>query len=56
MNGFDFLARNISAGLDKLMGIFGKYGAYAPVDDSKSGIKIGDKTYQVVVSLNGCYW
>lgn len=56
MNGGDFLARNISAGLDKLMGIFGKYGAYAPVDDSKSGIKIGDKTYQVVVSLNGCYW
>lgn len=56
MNGFDLLARNISSGLDKLMGIFGKYGAFAPVDDSKSGIKIGDKTYQVVVSLNGCYW
>lgn len=26
------------------------------MDDKFSGIKIGDKTYNVVVSLNGCYW
>lgn len=56
MNAGDLIARNIAIAVDKILNIFGKYGSYAPVDDSKSGIKIGDKVYQVVVSMNGCYW
>lgn len=56
MNGVDFLARAFGSGIDKIANIVGKWGSAQPVDDSKSGIKIGDKTYQVVVSLNGCYW
>ena len=45
-----------SRSIQKIIDVFGKWGSYAPVDDKKSGIKIGDKIYQVVVSLNGCYW
>lgn len=56
MNRVDFLARAFGSGIDKIANIVGKWGSAQPVDDSKSGIKIGDKTYQVVVSLNGCYW
>ena len=43
-------------GLERLVLMIGKFGAFKPIDDSKSGVKIGDKIYQVVVSLNGCYW
>lgn len=50
------MARAFGSGIDKIANIVGKWGSAQPVDDSKSGIKIGDKTYQVVVSLNGCYW
>lgn len=56
MNGVDFLAGAFGRGIDKITNIVGKWGSSQPVDDSKSGIKIGDKIYQVVVSLNGCYW
>lgn len=56
MNGVDFLAGASGRGTDKITNIVGKWGSSQPVDDSKSGIKIGDKIYQVVVSLNGCYW
>ena len=56
MNGVDFLSGAFGRGIDKITNIVGKWGSSQPVDDSKSGIKIGDKIYQVVVSLNGCYW
>lgn len=56
MNGVDFIASAFGRGIDKITNIVGKWGSSQPVDDSKSGIKIGDKIYQVVVSLNGCYW
>lgn len=56
MNGVDFLSGALGRGIDKITNIVGKWGSSQPVDDSKSGIKIGDKIYQVVVSLNGCYW
>lgn len=56
MNGVDFLAGAFGRGIDKITNIVGKWGSSQPVDDSKSGIKIGDKIYQVVVSLNSCYW
>lgn len=56
MNGVDFLVGALGRGIDKITNIVGKWGSSQPVDDSKSGIKIGDKIYQVVVSLNGCYW
>ena len=56
MNGVDFLSGAFGRGIDKITNIIGKWGSSQPVDDSKSGIKIGDKIYQVVVSLNGCYW
>lgn len=50
------MLRAVSGAVDKVVNIFGKWGSSAPVDDSFSGITIGDKTYQVVVSLNGCYY
>lgn len=56
MNGVDSLVGALGRGIDKITNIVGKWGSSQPVDDSKSGIKIGDKIYQVVVSLNGCYW
>lgn len=56
MNGVDFLSGAFGRGIDKITNMAGKWGSSQPVDDSKSGIKIGDKIYQVVVSLNGCYW
>lgn len=56
MNGVDFLSGAFGRGIDKITNIVGKWGSSQPVDDSKSGIKIGDKIHQVVVSLNGCYW
>lgn len=56
MNGVDFIANAFGRGIDKLTNIIGKWGSSQPADDSKSGIKIGDEIYQVVVSLNGCYW
>lgn len=56
MNGVDSLVGAFGRGIDKITNIVGKWGSSQPVDDSKSGIKIGDKIYQVVVSLNGCYW
>lgn len=56
MNGVDFIASAFGRGIDKLTNIIGKWGSSQPADDSKSGIKIGDEIYQVVVSLNGCYW
>lgn len=56
MNGVDFLAGAFGRGVDKIANIVGKWGSSQPVDDSKSGIKMDGKTYQVVVSLNGCYW
>jgi len=56
MNGADFIASAFGRGIDKLINIIGKWGSSQPADDSKSGIKIGDEIYQVVVSLNGCYW
>lgn len=56
MNGVDSLVGALGRGIDKITNIVGKWGSSQPVDDSKSGIKIGDKIHQVVVSLNGCYW
>lgn len=56
MNGVDSLVGALGRGIDKTTNIVGKWGSSQPVDDSKSGIKIGDKIHQVVVSLNGCYW
>lgn len=56
MNGVDFIASAFGRGIDKLTNVIGKWGSSQPADDSKSGIKIGDEIYQVVVSLNGCYW
>ena len=53
MNGVDFLSGALGRGIDKITNIVGKCGSSQPVDDSKSGIKIGDKIYQVVVYLNG---
>lgn len=50
------IATSFGRGVDKLIGAIGKWGSASPADDSKSGIKIGDEIYQVVVSLNGCYW
>lgn len=56
MNGVDHLSRVFSGIFDKAVSIFGRWGSSQPIDDSKSGIKIGDKTYNTVVSMNGCYW
>ena len=56
MNAVKEIAGVFLRGLEKLVLMIGKFGAFKPIDDSKSGVKIGDKVYQVVVSLNGCYW
>ena len=56
MNGIDHLSRVLSGIFDKAISIFGRWGSSQPIDDSKSGIKIGDKVYNTVVSMNGCYW
>lgn len=56
MNGIDSILNAMHRLFDKIIGSVGKWGSERPADDSKSGIKIGDKTYEVVVSLNGCYW
>lgn len=56
MNGIDTLISSFARGIDKIINTVGNWGSSQPVDDSKSGIKIDDKIYQVVVSLNGCYW
>lgn len=56
MNGVDAILGGLRSVTDRISGIFGKWGSSAPLDDKFSGIKIGDKTYNVVVSLNGCYW
>lgn len=41
MNGVDFLSGAFGRGIDKITNIVGKWGSSQPVDDSKSGIKIG---------------
>lgn len=56
MNAVKEIAGVFLRGLENLVLMIGKFGAFKPIDDSKSGVKIGDKVYQVVVSLNGCYW
>ena len=56
MNAVKEIAGVFLRGLERLVLMIGKFGAFKPIDDSKSGVKIGDKIYQVVVSLNGCYW
>lgn len=56
MNGVDAILGGLRSVTDRISGIFGKWGSSAPLDDKFSGIKMGDKTYNVVVSLNGCYW
>lgn len=56
MNGIDAILRAFGRVGDKLISVFGRWGSEQPIDDKKSGIKIGDKTYNTVVSLNGCYW
>ena len=43
MNGVDSLVGALGRGIDKITNIVGKWGSSQPVDDSKSGIKIGDK-------------
>ena len=56
MNGVNTIVNAFSIGINNIIKAIGNWGFSSPVDDSKSGIKIGDKTYPVVVSLNGCYW
>lgn len=56
MNGVNSIIEAFSGSINKIIKAIGNWGFSAPADDSKSGIKIGDKTYSVVVSLNGCYW
>lgn len=56
MNGVDFITKAFGKGFETIIKTVGSWGSAQPADDSKSGIKMGDKIYQVVVSLNGCYW
>lgn len=56
MNGVEAILRAFGRVGDKIISVFGRWGSQQPIDDSKSGIKIGDKTYNTVVSLNGCYY
>lgn len=56
MNGVRDIISSFVNTMNGLVNKMGNWGSYAPVDDSKSGIKIGDKIYNTVVSLNGCYW
>lgn len=50
------IAKSLGSAADKIISVFGRWGSAKPADDSKSGIKMGDKVYQVVTSLNGCYY
>lgn len=56
MNGVEAILRAFGRVGDKIISVFGRWGSQQPIDDSKSGIKIGDKTYNTVVSFNGCYY
>lgn len=56
MNAVSEIVKGFREFGSRIVESIGKLGSYAPIDDSKSGIKIGDKEYNVVVSLNGCYW
>lgn len=56
MNGVEHIVKAFGRGIDKLAGVFGNWGSSQPLDDSKSGIVMNGKIYQVVVSMNGCYW
>ena len=46
------IAKSLGSAADKIISVFGRWGSAKPADDSKSGIKMGDKVYQVVTSLN----
>lgn len=50
------IALSLGRAADKIISAFGRWGSAKPADDSKSGIMMGDKVYQVVTSLNGCYY
>ena len=50
------VALSLGRAVDRIISAFGRWGSAKPADDSKSGIMMGDKVYQVVVSLNGCYY
>lgn len=56
MNGVEHIVKAFGRGIDKLTSVFGNWGSSQPLDDSKSGIVMNGKTYQVIVSMNGCYW
>lgn len=56
MNFAAHIAKTIIDSVDKLLFNLGRMGSMQPIDDSKSGIMIGDKKYNTVVSFNGCYY
>ena len=56
MNAIEHLAKIFINQFDKAINNFGRMGAQQPLDDSKSGVQIGDKKYNTVVSFNGCYY
>ena len=56
MNIGTHIATTILNSVDRILVNLGKMGSMQPVDDSKSGIQIGGKKYNTVVSFNGCYY
>lgn len=56
MNGVNHIANIFSRSLDRLVSVIGTWGSSQPMDDSKSGILMAGKKYNVVVSMNGCYY
>ena len=37
------IAKSLGSAADKIISVFGRWGSAKPADDSKSGIKMGDK-------------